>query len=271
MSQSAPAADLSSHRVFPAEIRGVALVVRPRGDAIEFTHAQISTELTRLKEELQRPEVDHLILNLSGSNYFGSEMIGLFVQLGTLAREVGGQSAMCAISADMRGVLKVMRLDKMWLVFDSEELAVRNLAAEPSPPLLKRRSFWLIIVLLLIAGGVGAFLATRPQAPDQIVTIHSRLEETWQTAVRRRTSDMGQNEWKLYSAETIRQLNRDANRLAEPPLNGQPAAPHLRTAILQGIIPLLADRDARYSPLQRSYQEAMDEAAKHLPASPSAP
>ena len=265
MSQDLSTAALPSQRVFPAEIRGRALLIRPRGGALEFSAGEISTEMQRLKAVIEQPEIEHVILNLGGSNYYGSEMIGLFVQLGQHARECGGQSALCELSEDMRGTITIMKLDRMWLLLDSESQAIRTLADEAPPGLLHNRVTQAVLGVLLLAAVGLTIVLTRPDRVEQLQEIHAEAAAVWLEVVERRSEDLTPPQWKLYAADATRRMNEAAERLDSPALQDHPAAESLRNAIRNGLLPVLQDRDGVESKTaERLYHAAMQQARTSL-------
>ena len=142
----------AAHTVLPCEARGDTLVMTPGGDLAGYSRQEFAAELARVKELLgRRPQAarprpagapknakavapprafQNLIVDLSNSAYFGSEMIGHLVDLRKSVRE-DGVMALSGLSSDMDAGLRVMKLDQMWMTFDTREEAVRALASEP--------------------------------------------------------------------------------------------------------------------------------------------
>ena len=137
----------AAHTILPCEARGDTLVMAPGGDLAGYSRQEFVVEMNRVKELLKRPprsatppknpnapvpprSFRNLIVDLSNSAYFGSEMIGHLVDLRQSVRE-DGVMAMSGLSSDMDAGLKVMKLDQMWMTFDTREEAVRAIAQEP--------------------------------------------------------------------------------------------------------------------------------------------
>jgi len=69
-------------------------------------------------------ENSHIVLHLGGVDFIDSSGIGLLVRLLTRIRNAGGSFAICAVSAKIREVLVVTRLDGVFVPHDSEADAI---------------------------------------------------------------------------------------------------------------------------------------------------
>ena len=122
------------HTILPVEPRGDTVIMRPGGDLAGYSRTEFSGELSRVKSLFQsapgRRTFRNLIVDCSGSAYFGSEMIGHLVDIRKSIPE-DGVMALSGLSPDMEAGLKVMKLDQMWMTFDDREAAARAIASEP--------------------------------------------------------------------------------------------------------------------------------------------
>lgn len=146
-----PIAQTRLHRVYLAERWGDTLVVFPRGDAAGFTVSAVNTEMASIMSLAETGGTKHLIIDLSGGNYFGSVVLGALIQLGTAVRSRGGRIALCGASADMQDILRLMKLDQMWEMFADRSAALRNVATIPLNEQLwaQRRKFaWLATIVI---------------------------------------------------------------------------------------------------------------------------
>ncbi len=103
------------------------VLIRPRGDAIGFLEADISRELDRLLRWIEESDPLAVIIDLGGSAYFGSIMIGAVNQIGECVTARGGRMVLCQASADMLAILQVMKLIPRWDHCDSLKDAERML------------------------------------------------------------------------------------------------------------------------------------------------
>lgn len=106
------------------ETKGV-LLIAPEGDALSYRDVDVSAAVTEVLRRIDAQEDPRVVVDLSGSQYFGSIMIGAVTQFSEHVRERGGVFAVCDLSTDMRQVLKSMKLADRWPTFDSQRAAVK--------------------------------------------------------------------------------------------------------------------------------------------------
>jgi anti-anti-sigma factor len=121
----------SHHRVYKTEKLGDALVVTLQGDSPGFGIAAVQSEMSTVINLAKSPEVHNLIVDISGSNYYGSLILGEIVNLGQVVRDKGGRIALAGASSDMKEILRMMRLDAMWERYPTRTMALRALANLP--------------------------------------------------------------------------------------------------------------------------------------------
>ena len=154
------------HTILPIDPRGDTIVMTPGGDLTGYSHAEFVSEVKRIKTLLaappsggwgesatSEPRFRNLIVDLSRSAYFGSEMIGSLVDLRKAVPE-NGVMALAGLSSDMEAGLRVMKLDQMWLTFDDKEEAVRAIATQTVAQKLSRHKK----VLSVVAVALGVLL-----------------------------------------------------------------------------------------------------------------
>lgn len=108
------------------------LIVTPKIDAGSFRYHELHREANSVRDLLNKPEINHLILNLSQLEYFGSEFIGSLVAMARETRNRRGQAVICAANPTMLDVLKNMSLFKLWPYFETEAEAIEHLRT-PAP------------------------------------------------------------------------------------------------------------------------------------------
>ena len=106
------------------ETKGV-LVITPVGDAISYRDIDVATAVTAVLGSINQLADPRVVVDLSGSRYFGSIMIGAVSQFAERVRERGGVFAICELSTDMTEVLKAMKLGDRWPTFDTQKAAVK--------------------------------------------------------------------------------------------------------------------------------------------------
>ena len=113
------------HKVFPVEMHGSTVVVAPKGDAVSFRDSDVLGELNTVLEILDHLGPVNLLIDLSGDDYYGSTIIGAINNMATKVRDAGGRVALCAASQQMLDVLKIMKLDQLWMNFDTRKIALK--------------------------------------------------------------------------------------------------------------------------------------------------
>lgn len=117
----------SSHQVFLVESKGDALIVTPTGEAFEFRHAVVMTELNAVLELLKSDDVRNLVIDLGREEYFGSVVIGAINSMISTIEEKDGKSVTCSASKEMQSVIEVMGLTERWPDFPNRKKALKAL------------------------------------------------------------------------------------------------------------------------------------------------
>ena len=113
------------HKIFPAELSGDTLIVRPQGDAAGFRQSDLPMELHTLLALVDEPQVDNLLIDFGRADYFGSVVIGAIHSLGVKVRNAGGRVGICDTSDEMLETLRILKLDAIWTKFDSVKAALK--------------------------------------------------------------------------------------------------------------------------------------------------
>ncbi|MFG0335433.1 MAG: STAS domain-containing protein [Maioricimonas sp. JB049] len=112
-------------RIFDlSEQRGVLIVV-PKGDAVGFRDTDVDHELQEILSRVEADDGSSVVVDLGGSNYFGSVMIGAINAIGKTARDRGGDMVICNASPEMTAVMSAMKLDEQWEQHGSRSTAVK--------------------------------------------------------------------------------------------------------------------------------------------------
>jgi anti-sigma B factor antagonist len=82
--------------------------------------AEVKADLTAALSS----EGTKMILNLSNISFIDSTGIGTLISALKTARQNGGSFQLCCIKAEVLSLLKLMKLDKVFDIFDSEEQTV---------------------------------------------------------------------------------------------------------------------------------------------------
>lgn len=202
------------HRVYKTEQLGDALVVTLQGDAPGFSIGAVHNEMSTIVGLSKSPEVRNLIVDLSGSNYYGSMILGEIVNLGQAVREQGGRIALAGTSDDMKEVLRMMRLDAMWERYPTRSMALRALANMPWQerlrPYAKRVAIAAAVLVLVTAYFV---IPRKDYTPDY----YQETATLWEEARKLRAHRVEDVEWSMFAQRADRKLDelkRHLNKIA---------------------------------------------------------
>ncbi len=106
------------------ETKGV-LVIAPTGDAISFRDVDVAAAVTAVLHRIDALPDPRVVVDFSGSQYFGSIMIGAVSQFGEHVLSRGGAFCVCALSPEMQQVLSAMKLNERWPTFDTQRAAIK--------------------------------------------------------------------------------------------------------------------------------------------------
>jgi len=166
----------SSHHVYPYELIGNTLVVRPKGDAVGFALHDVRQEMGEIKQLAADPRVKHLIIDLSAERYYGSMVLGDLVEFGQLVRSRGGCIGLAGASSDLDAVLKLMHLDEQWVFFPHTEAGLRAIAEIPISQRLWRyraAAGWLVAACV-----IAAAVAFWPRT-DRGAEYYAKVADLW--------------------------------------------------------------------------------------------
>jgi anti-anti-sigma regulatory factor len=190
--------NLSKNQVFPVEIFGNTAVISPAGDSPGFASAAITGEVAILRDFLAQPGIQHLILDLSRTNYFGSVMLGELIALTQATQQQGGRVAICGASNDMLEITRIMKIDSMWERFSNRAQALRAIATIPLTERLYRQRHWFVRTAIVVLIGLLYFIWPRPRVVEklyeetvaivlegQALTEGSTTESQWESYLRK--------------------------------------------------------------------------------------
>ena len=84
-------------------------------------NASVAPEVGGGLTDTLTPKGVHLILNLSNINFLDSTGIGTLISALKTARQSEGTFQLCCIRPEVMSLLKLMKLDMVFDIFDSEE------------------------------------------------------------------------------------------------------------------------------------------------------
>lgn len=197
------ASNADLNRMYPMTIKGDTLIVTPAGDAAGFSPATMRSENRELDALINMPGVRHLVIDLTHSNYYGSIVIGELVALGQAFHRRGGRIALAGPSADMREVLRIMKLDLMWEIYDSLGMALQAIAEISwQEKFWDWRFAWGPLVALLL---VGLLWLLYPR-PDVNPWAYEELAELYEDAVQHLQTGEREQEWERTRQRLLKRL-----------------------------------------------------------------
>ncbi len=198
------------HRVYKTEMLGEALVVTLQGDSAGFSIGAVHNEMVTVIGIARDPEVRHLILDLSGSNYYGSLILGEIVNLAQAVKEKRGRVALAGTSPDMKEVLRMMRLDAMWEKYPTRMMALRAVANLPwqerVKPYLKPMAIGCGIALLV---ALYLFLPRKDYTPEY----YRSASKLWNEAKALKAVNASDSEWMAFNDRAKPKLKEMSDRL----------------------------------------------------------
>jgi anti-anti-sigma factor len=114
--------------VFDSQIQDATLIVATRSDVSTLAGEEIHAELPGLLNQLQSPEVKHVVFDLAKTSYFGSSLLGAMSALWGRVRSRGGKVAVCNVSKTGAEILHVSKFDTLWPICSSREEALKKVA-----------------------------------------------------------------------------------------------------------------------------------------------
>lgn len=123
-------------QLFEFETQGNVLILTPRGSMMEYRDAELRNAYNEAYRRLMAPEIDHMMIDFSAMDYFGSTFVGMLIRLARKVRSDGGEAALCHLSESMEGMMKQLMLlenqktDCYWIAFDTRDAALAQLPAQ---------------------------------------------------------------------------------------------------------------------------------------------
>lgn len=227
------------HQAYKCERHGDALVVQPAGDAVGFALTALQQEIGTILALADEPGIRHLIIDLERANYFGSTVIGDLIRIGQRFKERGGRIALAAASSDMLGVLRIMKLDSLWELFDTVPAALSSMATIPLTERLKpyRRP----VAIACVIAAVVAALWMIPR-PNYVRIYHEEVAALWQRAKDMQSGQQSVTEWDLFvrkASQRAKEIGRHLERVANP---DNPGSQELLWGVTETLPSALHDR-----------------------------
>ena len=202
------------HRVYRTEVLGDTMVVTLQGDAAGFSISAVHNEMVTLISLAKEPVVKHLVIDMSGSNYYGSLILGEIMNLGQAVREKGGRIALAGMSSDMREVLRMMHLDTLWETFPTKSAALRSVAKIPVS--VKVRPYWKPFGISVGIAALIALYVFLPR-PDYTPYYYHEMAQIWDEAAKMKSVGASETEWQIFAGKSkvkLKELSKQLDRIA---------------------------------------------------------
>ena len=120
---------MAAATTLPVEQVGETLVLTPSKNLSELAFEEIERDADHALQLLDGTRAKHVVLDFRHTDYYGSTALSFFVKLWKRVREIGGAMAFCNLSDHEHEILKITKLDMLWVICESREAALRAVAS----------------------------------------------------------------------------------------------------------------------------------------------
>lgn len=110
--------------IFSREHVGHSLFLNPIADLGSLHEPEIVHETNDLLGLINHAPPTNLVIDLAGSNYLGTAMLGAIVKLWKRVCQRGGRLALCNVSENVAQVLHITKLHAIWPIYGTREQAL---------------------------------------------------------------------------------------------------------------------------------------------------
>lgn len=111
-------------KIFPYELSGSVVIVKPAGDTLKVQERQLKKEIDQLHNVIDQEGSEHFIVDLSGSTYFGSIVIGAMMAVCGKVKNKHGRAALCNATPGVYDTIQIMKLDAAVPYYNTREEAM---------------------------------------------------------------------------------------------------------------------------------------------------
>ena len=104
---------------------GETVVITPNTDLSELNFEQIESDAEQALQLLDGTRAKNVVLDFSQTDYYGSTALSFFGKLWKRVRVVDGHMAFCNLSEHEREILAITKLDTLWAICESREVALQ--------------------------------------------------------------------------------------------------------------------------------------------------
>jgi anti-anti-sigma factor len=114
-------------RLFDAETVEDTLVITILTENLGFADVQLSVELNHLYQQLDHPDIRHVLIDFSRIAFFSSTVLETLRGIWLRIKERGGQMALCGLSPAGHEILHHSRFDTLWPLHPNRSAALMAL------------------------------------------------------------------------------------------------------------------------------------------------
>ncbi|MEX0728209.1 MAG: STAS domain-containing protein [Planctomycetaceae bacterium] len=228
-----------TNRILPVEIWGHTLVVVPKGDASGFSETEFAHEKLLLEKLVQDPQLQHIVVDLKNSQYFGNDVTAVILDLVEQCRAAGKSCGLCNVSDAMQIPLRDLQNNPACRWYGSRRQAeqdlVRLTASERVQRLFRRRDFRLFLMLVFVCL-IGWWITTLRTRQSELLDHCDRLEKILRQ--HRSMRDLGNldDDWE----QTLASFRLEIESILKDIENDKSeAANEIRAACVENLLPLL--------------------------------
>ncbi len=105
---------------------GEILIVAPTADLRELEYERVEAGTAAALQCFSDPSIQHVVLDFSRTDYFGSTALKLLLRLLEKVKEREGRMALCSVSEHEVEILAAAQLADVWPVYPSRSEAIRR-------------------------------------------------------------------------------------------------------------------------------------------------
>jgi anti-anti-sigma factor len=113
--------------IFEIELVGDALIITPTTNIGELAFQEIESATGWVLDALHESGARHVVIDLRRTDYFGTTAVSFFLKLWKRVRGRRGRIVFCNVSEHEKELLKLTKLERLWVVATLREEALRLL------------------------------------------------------------------------------------------------------------------------------------------------
>ena len=117
-------------QLFVVERNEQTLILSPTSNLSELELTSLDEAIRDVMQQLDALGFRNIVLDFSGTDYYGSTALGFFIKLWKRVRSIEGNMVFCNVSAHELEVLELTRLDKLRTICSTRIEALQHLQSE---------------------------------------------------------------------------------------------------------------------------------------------